>query len=63
MLFYFLILLFFDLFQISSFLNGKYFQTINLKPVPFLAQNIPFNNVIKRKRPFNFFRKIDLRPI
>ena len=50
--FYFIFVNFVDLFQILSFFDGKYFQAINLKLMPFLIHNFPVNNKIKIKKTF-----------
>ena len=52
---FFLILLFFDLFQIFSFLNGKHFQAINLKFKILFIHNFPIKNETKRKKTKQLF--------
>ena len=50
-----ILLFFFDLFQIFSFLNCKYFQAINLEFVKFLIHNFPIKNETKRKKTWQLF--------
>ena len=57
-------LFFFDLFQIFSFFNSKYFQIISLKFMRFLIHYFPKNNneTNIKKNPATFFGQLIGKP-